>query len=62
MIDILALLKRLSISDNAICPICYTDYFHGMKYIHKEDCQLKAAIDALEDGRLVVVDVERDRV
>jgi hypothetical protein len=55
MIDILGLLKRIEFKGNfdgwPNCPECQEDTDR-----HKPGCQLKAAIDALESGRLVVVE------
>ena len=54
MIDILALLKRIELAVDCGdgCPGCG----HYSKGEHQDDCQLKAAIDALESGELVVID------
>ena len=66
MIDILDILKELewglvyresSLSMDFKCPYCGTD----TKPTHNSDCQLKAAIDALESGRLVVVDIKNNK-
>jgi hypothetical protein len=51
MIDILGLLKKGNFDGWPNCPECQEDADR-----HNPDCQLKAAIDALEAGRLVVVE------
>ena len=63
MIDILALLKRIEWAGYGgdVCPECNFDSKFTVKGAtyggwHDPECQLKAAIDALESGRLVVVD------
>lgn len=56
--NILGLLEKLEKSDNSCCPICYVDIYHAITPAHKPDCQLKAAIDALRSGRVVIVDAQ----
>jgi hypothetical protein len=67
MIDILALLKDLMQSENIYgTPCCHHCgmlaslgmYNEVKEYLHEGDCDLKAAIDALESGSLVVVDIK----
>lgn len=54
MIDLLALLKRLEFSYDEMCPeCCYGN--RGPAGTHASECQLKAAIDALERGDLVII-------
>jgi hypothetical protein len=59
MIDILALLKRIEwkgVSATDMCVGCGRDKYED----HEPDCQLKAAIDALESLALVVVETGLD--
>ena len=65
MIDILALLERIEWAGYGgggnVCPECGFDAEFTLPGgtlggIHKPGCKLKAAIDALESGKLVVVD------
>ena len=65
MIDILGLLKRIEtegfMQGYSCCPECNEEAYGFTKDIklsmvdHKPDCQLKAAIDALEAGKLLVM-------
>lgn len=53
MIDLLALLKRLEtdvLTD--ACPECFGLKVKG----HRAGCELKAAIDGLQSGRLEIID------
>ena len=58
--DILGLLKRIEWGDYSVCPDCDTWKYNstsGDVNQHDKDCELKAAINALEAGRLVVVEI-----
>lgn len=56
--DILGLLKRIEWGSEDVCPDCDTWKYNstsGDVNQHDKDCHLKAAIDGLEAGRLVVM-------
>lgn len=58
MIDILALLKRIEwhgMNEGDCCPLCRIGPDDKPDKAHFDDCQLKAAIDALESKELVVI-------
>jgi hypothetical protein len=67
--NILDLLKRVEWAGydgcGSVCPECsnshpYIDHLgENQGGYHSDDCQLKATIDALEAGRLVVVDMDQ---
>lgn len=60
--NLLELLKRIEwngMVDHGTggCPSCYNEgYANDEKSQHRGDCQLKAAIDALEAGRIRVAE------
>lgn len=58
--DLLGLLKRIEWGSESVCPECDT-WKWNIKSVdvcdHDKDCQLKAAIDALEADRLAVMEI-----